>query len=171
MRLNTLFFLPLLLAGQAALALNITVGGSVGNVTADQFLTVRDNDLTSKCQTSCNPANSAIRACNGDDACLCRNTTVTAITACQQCYFTTIIQENRRAPDPRAGSTPALAAYVAACQAPPINVTIPAAKVALTLPPSWNGPTGEHLNLGETIVYVATGAFIGIGSIGILCTM
>lgn len=33
---------------QAALALNIVIGGSVGNVTADQFLTVQDNDLTTK---------------------------------------------------------------------------------------------------------------------------
>jgi hypothetical protein len=50
-----------------------------------------------------------MEACNGDDGCLCSNDTVTAITACQQCYFTTIIQGNRRMPDPRAGSTPALA--------------------------------------------------------------
>jgi hypothetical protein len=33
---------------QAALALNIAIGGSVGNVTADNFLTVQDNDLTTK---------------------------------------------------------------------------------------------------------------------------
>lgn len=33
---------------RAALALNIVIGGSVGNVTADQFLTVQDNDLTTK---------------------------------------------------------------------------------------------------------------------------
>ena len=62
---------------RAALALNIVIGGSVGNVTADQFLTVQDNDLTTKvrhiklpdfsllkkfrqCQTSCNNATSAI---------------------------------------------------------------------------------------------------------------
>lgn len=129
-----------------------------------------------------------LEACN-DDACLCHNDTVTAITACQQCYFTTIIQENIQTLDPLAGSTPALAgestfdvlqdvstnflnlAYVAACQAPPLNATIPATQVALTLPPGWNGPTDETLNLGETIVYVTTGAVIGIGSIVILCTM
>jgi hypothetical protein len=129
-----------------------------------------------------------MKACN-DDTCLCGNDTVTAITECQQCYFTTIIQENRQMPDPRAGSTPALAggstfcilentstnfihaAYVAACKAPPTNVTIPATEVALTLPSNWIGPTDEHLNLGETIVYVATGAMIGISSIVIICTM
>jgi len=63
------------------------------------------------------------------------------------------------------------AAYVKACKASPANVTVPATEVALALPPSWNGPTGKHLNLGATIVYVTTGAFIGIGSIVILCTM
>lgn len=62
-------------------------------------------------------------------------------------------------------------AYVAACQASTANVTVPATEVALTLPPSWNGPTGIHLNLGETILYVMTGAVIGVGSIGIICTM
>ncbi|KAH9981998.1 hypothetical protein BJV74DRAFT_980939 [Russula compacta] len=170
MRPTALFFLPLLLAGQA-LALNIAIGGSVGNVTADNFLTVQDSGLTNQCQTTCQPANTAIQGCNDDDACLCSNNTVTAITACQQCYFTTIIQKNLQMPDPRAGSTPALAAYIAACQASPANVTVPATEVALTLPPGWNGPTDEVLNLGETIVYVTTGAVIGIGSIAILCTM
>jgi hypothetical protein len=62
-------------------------------------------------------------------------------------------------------------AYVAACQASPVNITVPATEVALTLPPSWDGPTGVHLNLGETILYVMTGAVIGVGSLGIICTM
>ncbi|KAH9993021.1 hypothetical protein BJV77DRAFT_944654, partial [Russula vinacea] len=155
----------------AALALNIVIGGSVGNITADNFLTVQDSSLTSQCQTDCGPANTAIQACNGDDGCLCSNDTVTAITACQQCYFTTIIQGNRRMPDPRAGSTPALAAYVAACQASSANVTVPATDAVLQLPPGWDGPTGVHLNLGETILYVMTGAIIGVGSLGIICTM
>ncbi|KAH8977190.1 hypothetical protein EDB86DRAFT_2863138 [Lactarius hatsudake] len=170
MRSFFIFAFALVLAGQA-LALNIAIGGSVGNVTADNFLTVQDSTLTNQCQSSCGPANTAIQACNSDDTCLCRNDTVTAITACQQCYFTNIIKDNRQMPDPRAGSTPALAAYVAACKAPPLNVTVPATEVALTLPPGWDGPTGVHLNLGETIVYVGVGAVIGVGSIVILCTM
>jgi hypothetical protein len=62
-------------------------------------------------------------------------------------------------------------AYVAACKASPANITVPATSVALTLPANWDGPTGKKLNLGETIVYVASGAVIGIGSITILCTM
>ncbi|KAH9010848.1 hypothetical protein EDB85DRAFT_2047377 [Lactarius pseudohatsudake] len=162
MRSFFLFAFALVLAGQA-LALNIVIGGSVGNVTADKFLTVQDSTLTNQCQSSCGTANTAIQACNSDDACLCRNDT--------QCYFTNIIKDNRQMPDPRAGSTPALAAYVAACKAPPLNVTVPATEVALTLPPGWDGPTGVPLNLGETIVYVGVGAVIGVGSIVILCTM
>jgi hypothetical protein len=62
-------------------------------------------------------------------------------------------------------------AYVAACHTSPANITVPATEVALTLPPSWDGPTDVHLNLGETILYVMTGAVIGVGSIGIICTM
>jgi hypothetical protein len=170
MRSFFLFAFALVLAGQA-LALNIVIGGSVGNVTADNFLTVQDSTLTSQCQSSCGPGTAAIQACNADDACLCNNATVTAVTACQQCYFTNIINDNRQMPDPRAGSTPALAAYVAACHASSANVTVPATEVALTLPPTWNGPADEGLNLGETIVYVGVGAVIGVGSIVILCTM
>ncbi|KAI0255415.1 hypothetical protein BJV78DRAFT_1175151 [Lactifluus subvellereus] len=170
MRLITLFAFALALAGQA-LALEIVIGGHVGNVTADKFLTVGDADLTSRCQPSCSPATTAIEACEGDDTCLCRNATVTAITACQQCYFTTLIQENRQMPDPRAGSTPALKAYVTACHASSANITVPATEVALKLPSDWDGPTGIHLNLGETIVYVGAGAIIGVGSLAILCTM
>ncbi|KAF8272688.1 hypothetical protein EI94DRAFT_206128 [Lactarius quietus] len=167
---SILFAFALVLAGQA-LALNIVIGGNVGNVSAENFLTVQDSTLTNLCQSSCGPATSAIQACNDDDACLCTNTTVTAITACQQCYFTNIIQENRQMPDPRAGSTPALAAYTAACKASSANVTVPATEIALTLPPDFYGPTDEHLNLGETIIYVGVGAMIGVGSIVILCTM
>lgn len=62
-------------------------------------------------------------------------------------------------------------AYVAACLASPANVTVPATEVALTLPPGWDGPAGEHLNLGETIIYVGVGAMISVGSIVVLCTM
>ncbi|KAI0296997.1 hypothetical protein B0F90DRAFT_1811200 [Multifurca ochricompacta] len=168
MRSVALFAFALALAGQA---LNVVIGGSIGNITADNFLTVQDDSLTSQCQSSCGPATTAIKACNGDDTCLCSNNTVTAITSCQQCYFTTIIEENRKVSDPRAGSTPALAAYVAACKAPPVNITVPATEVALTLPSGWDGPTDVGLNLGETIGYVAGGAIIGVGSIVILCTM
>lgn len=62
-------------------------------------------------------------------------------------------------------------AYVAACQSSSANITVPATEVALALPPNWDGPTGVHLNLGETILYVMTGAIIGVGSLGIICTM
>jgi hypothetical protein len=62
-------------------------------------------------------------------------------------------------------------AYVAACLASPANVTVPATEVALTLPSDWDGPADEHLNLGETIIYVGVGAMISVGSLVILCTM
>jgi hypothetical protein len=50
-----------------------------------------------------------LKACNNDDGCLCSNPAVTAVTACQQCFFTTIIDDNRKMPEALAGSTPALA--------------------------------------------------------------
>ncbi|KAF8494869.1 hypothetical protein F5888DRAFT_1714093 [Russula emetica] len=170
MHFIAIFVLPFLLAGQAALALNVTIG-SVDNISANDFVTVQDSSLTSQCQSVCGPASSTIQACNNDDGCLCSNATVTAVTACQQCFFTTIIEDNRMMPELLAGSTPALAAYVAACQTSPANITVPVTEVALTLPPSWDGPAAVHLNLGETILYVMTGAIIGVGSLGIICTM
>lgn len=82
-----------------------------------------------------------------------------------------LLQVGRRSLSCRMSALTLHVAYVAACQASTANVTVPATEVALTLPPSWDGPTGIHLNLGETILYVMTGAVIGVGSLGIICTM
>ncbi|KAI0270757.1 hypothetical protein BC834DRAFT_863099 [Gloeopeniophorella convolvens] len=179
MRPAILFAFVFALAGQALAqnntgVFNINVGGSVGNVTADHFLTVQDVTLSNQCQTSCQPAITAIQNCAADKKCLCSDDTVTDVTKCQQCYFNNIIQDNRRVSDPRAGSTPALAAYVAACgvnttDSPgfPVNVS-----TALTIQGAdWDGPESLNINLGETILYVGFGAIIGVGSIAILCTM
>ncbi|KAI0063305.1 hypothetical protein BV25DRAFT_1915228 [Artomyces pyxidatus] len=170
MRSAILFAFILAFAGRA-LALNIVIGGSVGNVSATDFLAVQDTKLNADCQSQCQPATQAIQACNDDDACLCDTATVAAVVACQQCMFTDIIHDNRKMPDPRAGSAPALSAYAAACLASPANVTVPATSLALTLPSNWDGPSALPLNLGETIVAVAAGAVLGVGSIVILCTM
>jgi hypothetical protein len=45
---STRCFSPYIVTPVAALALNITVGGSVGTVSADSFLTVQDNDLNTQ---------------------------------------------------------------------------------------------------------------------------
>ena len=44
-----------------------------------------------------------------NDACLCSNGTVSALVTCEQCMLTELINKNEPMPDPRAGSTPALA--------------------------------------------------------------
>lgn len=80
-----------------------------------------------------------------------------------------LLQVGRHSLSCRAAALTSILAYVAACKAS--NVTVPATEVALQLPSGWDGPTGLHLNLGETILYVITGAVIGVGSLGIICTM
>ncbi|KDQ54483.1 hypothetical protein JAAARDRAFT_38152 [Jaapia argillacea MUCL 33604] len=158
------------LAGRV-LALNIAIGGAVGNVNASQFLAIPDPQITADCLTSCTPANTAILNCGDtNDTCLCSSDTVTAITACEQCMFADIINKNVKMPDPRAGSTPALAAYAAACLAS-VNVTIPPASIALALPQNWDGPAGLGLNMPATVVTVAVGAFLGGSAMFLLSTM
>jgi len=158
--MKLLLFLSMLfaIAGQG-LGLNIVLGGQLGNVTADQFIVV-PAQLEGDCQSTCNPANSAIRACDDDDNCLCQfNDTVSLILHCEQCLFTSLIERNEPMPDPRVGSSPALSAYQAACVAS-VNVSIPAPDMALVLPSNWDGPA--DMILGPTM------AGIAVASCGVL---
>ena len=77
-------------------------------------------------------------------------------------------------------SAPFPIAYVAACNTANITVitngtastlTIAAADAALTLPPNWDGPFGQGLNIGTTVVTVAAATLLGGGLIGVLITM
>ncbi|KAI0309897.1 hypothetical protein OF83DRAFT_1179104 [Amylostereum chailletii] len=161
------FFLAL--AGRV-LALNITIGGDVGMINADRFLTINDTQLNSECGDMCKPGFDAIAACNEDDNCFCDADTVGKVVMCQQCYFTHIIADNRKMPDPRAGSTPALTAYGSACNAS-LNMIIPPTSLALTLPANWDGPAAVELSTGLTVITVLAGGLLGIASIGIVITM
>jgi len=156
------------LAGRA-LALDIIVGGVIGNLTALSMLNVSDSVLVTRCQAQCDSATTAIHACV-DDNCLCDNTTVTAIVACEQCMFDVVIATNNPKPDPKAGSTPVLAAYSAACQES-VNVTLAPTAIGLTLPADWNGPVTLSLNIPATIVTVGIGAILGSGAFFILNSM
>ncbi|KAH9948450.1 hypothetical protein B0H21DRAFT_689975, partial [Amylocystis lapponica] len=152
------------------LALNITVGGTVGTIPASEFLTVNDAQLMNDCQTQCAPGMSAIQACGDtNDACLCDSATVTSITACEQCMFNDIITLNARVADPRAGSTPALAAYAAACLLS--NITVPATEITLVLPSNWDGPFGLGVGTVGTAITVIVGAMLGSGAIYVVNTM
>ncbi len=45
------------------------------------------------------------RCTDTNDACLCSISTATAVTACEQCFFATLIQEHRLMPNPLAGNS------------------------------------------------------------------
>lgn len=169
MQLSSVLAVLVLFAGQA-LGLTVDVGGSVGNITAIDMIDIPAGQLKTDCQTACAPAFSAIQACGEDDNCLCQNETAVAIRDCQQCMYSELIQKNEKMPDPRAGSTPVLSAYSAACLAS-VNVTVPPTSIALTLPSNWDGPTGESMGLPAAILTVITTGIIGVGGIWIVSSM
>ncbi|KIJ60437.1 hypothetical protein HYDPIDRAFT_43290 [Hydnomerulius pinastri MD-312] len=166
MRSITCLFALLLLAGQA-FALTIDVGGTLGNVTASDFLNVTDTYLLTDCQTQCNNATAMINTCATNDQCLCGPSTVTAITSCQQCMFDDLIAKFAESTDPRAGSATALTAYAAACLAS-VNITVPTSYITLTLAPDWDGPYGVHLGVPATVLTVAVGTLLGGGALLLL---
>jgi len=169
MRSFSLLAVAAALAGQA-LALNIVFGGTVGNITTGQLLDFGShNDFVDQanCTSTCSNAMSTIKTCGTDDHCLCTNGTAQVMLSCEQCLFTYVVDKNiSPVPDPRIGSQPGLAAFIAACAAPPLNTTIMPLKLAV--PPSWMGPESNKLGLGATIVAVGAGAILGGGSLFLL---
>jgi len=165
------FFVAILalLAGQV-LGLDVNVGGKLGNISAIQIVDIPAGQLKTDCESACAPAFSAIQACGEDDGCLCKNETAVAIRDCQQCMYVQLIEENEKMPDPRAGSTPVLSAYSAACLAS-VNVTIPPQLVALAVPADWDGPNGMSMGLPAAVLTVITAGLIGVGGISILSSM
>ncbi|KAJ3527419.1 hypothetical protein NM688_g8128 [Phlebia brevispora] len=163
------------LAGRAyaqinATTFNITLPG-LGNVTANQFLSFNDADLTTKCSGNLTAANNAISACTNNNAtCLCSPPTVRLILECEQCYFEQLIAENRAMPDVRAGNAAALTAYATACNAS-AGVVLIADQTTLTLPSNWDGPYGQFLNAGATVFGVICTIVLGVGAITVVNTM
>ncbi|RDX44079.1 hypothetical protein OH76DRAFT_1360156, partial [Lentinus brumalis] len=145
--------------------LKIDVGGTVGNVSAADFL--RPNDIV------LNDVR-ALRAC-ADNKCLCaaNNTqtdVVPLVTACQQCMFAALITRNKLPDDPRAGQASALTAYQTACNAT-ASILLDTTVIALVPPPNWDGPFGQGLNVGTTVITVIVGALLGSGLIGVVISM
>jgi len=171
MQYFTLLAFLVVFAGRA-IALNISIAGMMGNLTASQFLSISDQELVSDCQTQCQAGVTAIQNCgDNDNTCLCSNDTVAAITACQQCWFTDLIHQNRESSDPRAGSTAALQAYVAACADPSVNITVSAKEIALAIPADWDGPLGVGLGTAATVITAIAAAALGTGAIFVVSTM
>lgn len=160
-----------LVVGRVAAQANLTinVGGTVGNVSAADFL--KPNDVVlNDCTTECGAAETAIAACT-DNTCLCNaNTTVPLITQCQQCMFAALITRNKRPDDARAGQAPALTAYQTACNAT-AGILLDTTVIALASPPNWDGPFGQGLNVGTTVISVIAATVLGTGLIGVLVTM
>ncbi|EIW76725.1 P-loop containing nucleoside triphosphate hydrolase protein [Coniophora puteana RWD-64-598 SS2] len=170
MRSFICFVLALMLAGQALAQLSIDIGGSFGNITADQFLTNIANAPFTDCEPSCNNATSMIGNCADNNVCLCGYGTVSAIQGCQQCLFDVEITNFIESPDARVG-TPALTetAYGAACST--VNQTIPTSYLTVALPSNWDGPVGVHLNIAGTAIAVGVGAMLGGSALFILVDM
>jgi len=160
----------LVLFGRQGFGLSVDIGGMLGNVSAIQMIDIPAGELKTDCQGACAPAFSAIQACGEDDSCLCEIETAVTILDCQQCMYTELIKKNEKMPDPRAGSTPVLKAYSAACLAA-VNVTFPPQVIALTLPADWEGPIGMRMGLPAAVLTVITAALIGVGGIWIVCSM
>ncbi|KAH9921104.1 uncharacterized protein B0H18DRAFT_1021906 [Fomitopsis serialis] len=186
--LSFVFLLATLLASRVY-ALEILVGGSVGNVSATDFLTITDSSVANtvrtdsrlhtfdddsstaldQCTSECAPAKSAIAACT-DDTCLCNTTTIQDVATCEQCMFNALIAGDLQMTDPREGSQVALTAYGAACGTA-LDTTIAASLTTLTLPPDWDGPFGQGLSPVATGFVVAIAATMAGTSIWILCSM
>jgi len=158
-----------LFVGQG-LTLNVDIGGRLGTISAIQIVDIPAGQLKTDCEAACAPAFSAIQACGADDNCLCKNETAVAIRDCQQCMYTQLVKKNEKMPDPRAGSTPVLGAYAAACLAS-ANVTVPPKLIGLTVPADWEGPNGMSMGVPAAVLTVIATALIGIGGISILCSM
>ena len=66
---------------------------------------------------------------------------------------------------------PPCTAYSAACGSPSPNITVAAADIALTVPANWDGPFGQGLNTGTTVISVIITFFLGVGLITVVNTM
>ncbi|PIL25931.1 hypothetical protein GSI_11684 [Ganoderma sinense ZZ0214-1] len=174
------------LAGHVLAELNITIDGR--NITAAVFLNSTDSVRTSsQCNQLCNDAQSTIITCNGNNTCLCKNAS-SPILGCEQCMFSQLIALNRRPTDDLAGQTssltgkisfnlllsfqtnisPSATAYTTACSDANETVSTP---LTLVLPDGWDGPFGQGLTIGTTVIAVGSAFIIGVFSIGIVNSM
>ncbi|KAF8885660.1 hypothetical protein BD779DRAFT_667201 [Infundibulicybe gibba] len=164
-------FFPLLslivLAGQALAAFNVTFGSST--LLPAQMLDISDQQLSTFCQNNCTSAGQKFELCQDDAGCLCSQDTVSAFLACEQCMFTKLIVDNKPILDPKAGSTPLLAAYATACNA--TGHKSPSDTAALVLPPTWDGPFVAILPVGGAAVTVIVGVALGISALFLLSNM
>ncbi|KAI1790612.1 hypothetical protein LXA43DRAFT_1146384 [Ganoderma leucocontextum] len=152
MRSPLAFLLAVLafLGGHVLAELNITIDGK--NITAAVFLASNDSVRTSA------------PACNGNNTCLCNDATK-PILDCEECMFTQLITLNKRPADQLAGQASSLSAYTTACNGSA------ATNLTLTLPLDWDGPFGQGLTVGTTVIAVGSAFILGLFSITIVNSM
>ncbi|KAJ7173864.1 hypothetical protein C8R46DRAFT_1348418 [Mycena filopes] len=153
------------LAGRA-LAFNVTIGTTVFQAT--EVLAFTTTPVIASCDAQCATARSIIAACAVDDlTCLCSAATTGPLQTCEQCLFTALIDANKPAPDPRAGSNVALGGWTTNCAA---NHTLPT-PLALAVPASWDGPFVSVFPTAVGWVIAVTGGVLGSSLIYMLCNM
>ncbi|KAJ7460559.1 hypothetical protein FB451DRAFT_1269486 [Mycena latifolia] len=151
------------LAGRA-LAFNVTINKSLFQ--ANEILNFTFNSVISTCQTQCQQTQSIIAACGADDlTCFCAPATTGPLQTCEQCIFTALVDANKPPPDVRAGSNQILSGWNTNC-----NGTI-ATPLAVTLPPSWDGPFVAVFSVPVASVIATAGGILGISLIYMLCNM
>ncbi|KAK0478707.1 hypothetical protein IW261DRAFT_1480393 [Armillaria novae-zelandiae] len=181
----SLLFLSLFLAGRVfAFSFNVTVTPALAALAPSELLDFPFPSSISSCQSACDAANGVIANCTSSaqaatpspdatpdpaSACLCADTTVSALLTCEQCIYTAQIAANVPRSDPRAGSQPLLAAYSAACAA--ANITLLAPQTALALPENWDGPAGMHLSAAATVFTVMAATGMGVGAMWMLSNL
>ncbi|KAJ3991988.1 hypothetical protein F5050DRAFT_1811942 [Lentinula boryana] len=164
--------LLILLASQAT-AFNFNVSFGTQNLNATDILPTSLTGLIAPCASTsatCDNVQSELSACQNDAACLCANQLVADLRNCEQCMYETLINANAPLPDDnKAGSTPILAGYQAACAA--FNITLATTQVALTLPLNWDGPFGLGLNTVGTVFTVGAAFILGMSSLLLLSNL
>jgi len=161
-----------LLASQvSAFTFNVTFG--TDNLAPDATFpdpTILNGPVLSTCASNCSAVNQTLASCDNNATCLCAESLVTLYVACEQCMYNAVIKANVPAPDDKAGSTPMLQAYSAACAAfDYTNITT--AFVALHLAPNWDGPFGLGLNLVGTVFSVGAAFILAMSSLLLLSNL
>jgi len=154
------------LAGRA-LAFNVTIGKALFQAT--EVLNFTFTPLIQPCFDQCNQVVSTIDSCasgTNSTACYCDSNLTTPLQTCEQCMFTILVDNNKPQPDVRAGANQVLAGWTANCPAPNFTVAL-----ALTVPPSWDGPFVSVFPEAIGIVIAAIGGILGSALIYMLCNM
>ncbi|KAJ4500651.1 hypothetical protein C8R41DRAFT_810463 [Lentinula lateritia] len=167
--LSSASYLLMLLASQVtAFTFNVSVPFPPQTLSAAQLLP-NFTGAIANCAANCSNVQTELSGCQDDASCLCATQLVSDLRNCEQCMYESLIAANAPLPDPKAGSTPVLVGYQAACAA--FNITLNTTQVALALPTDWDGPFGLGLNIVGTVFTVGAGFILGTSSLLLLSNL